>query len=358
MGEASTGRALALAATLGKKLVVVDLDRDHVAAVIALPRGAWSCAWGGWCSRSETGSLDPNHPDPSLDVNLCACGLANGEVLLYDLRSVGSALARIRPPPTWGVSESKPVHAVIPLSRDVGGGVLYANASGVRSFVSGPEEEESLEGFRVFSSSPDGSAARDADDLGTAAKIPGAASCETALAWFPASRTLVATTRRDDSGRFAEHAGLDLGAADSFARHVVREWDPSARSARSREFFSESGFGRTTVTERFLYHTTNRRFPERDSGLPRAMTRIALTGPPNASAPCFIACGASDHGDRNSRVCLTDAVSGQIGAYLEHAGAGEVDDVRGWCGDAPGSVEVLASLGRDVLTVFSWESKS
>ena len=43
------GPATALVASLGNRLSVVDLERDHVAASIALRAPAWSCAWGGWC---------------------------------------------------------------------------------------------------------------------------------------------------------------------------------------------------------------------------------------------------------------------------------------------------------------------
>ena len=104
----ANGRALALAATLGKKLLVVDLDRDHVAARIDLPHAAWSCAWGGWATESHDSNAFVSLPggefrvaprvalnsnsngrvsDPCLDPNLCVVGGANGETLMYDLRA-------------------------------------------------------------------------------------------------------------------------------------------------------------------------------------------------------------------------------------------------------------------------------
>ena len=90
----------------------------------------------------------------------------------------------------------------------------------------------------------------------------------------------------------------------------------------------------------------------------RVTCRAALTGPRDSAVAGLIACGSLSAQTRPTRnvVALTDAVSGERFPDLEHAGAGHVEDVRGWCGDAPGSVEVLASLGPDAMTVFSWDS--
>ena len=103
----------------------------------------------------------------------------------------------------------------------------------------------------------------------------------------------------------------------------------------------------------------------------RVTCRAAITGPRHAPLAGLIACGSlsvsrDDEGfrdlsrsaTRRNVVALTDAVSGERFPDLEHAGAGHVEDVRGWCGDAPGSVEVLASLGADAMTVFSWDSSA
>ena len=153
----ANGRALALAATLGKKLLVVDLDRDHVAARIDLPHAAWSCAWGGWATESHDSNatfvslpggefrvaprvaLNSNSngrmSDPCLDPNLCVVGGANGETLMYDLRATKNALARVAPPTQWRGSDARPVHTVIPLARHNGGGLLYGTCAGVRAFT-------------------------------------------------------------------------------------------------------------------------------------------------------------------------------------------------------------------------------
>ena len=165
----ANGRALALAATLGKKLLVVDLDRDHVAARIDLPHAAWSCAWGGWATESHDSNAFVSLPggefrvaprvalnsnsngrvsDPCLDPNLCVVGGANGEALMYDLRATRAALARVAPPTQWRGSDARPVHTVIPLARHDGGGLLYGTCAGVRAFTprsrrsSSPTENE------------------------------------------------------------------------------------------------------------------------------------------------------------------------------------------------------------------------
>ena len=358
--DAFGGRTLALAATLGKKLFVVDLDRDHVAARVDLPHAAWSCAWGGFRvtagetattvslpggefrvapSRAVSG-FSENRGDPSRDPNLCVVGGANGEVAMYDLRATKIALARVRPPTKWTRSDARPVHTVIPVAKRSGGGVLYGTCAGVRAFVprgattddfyvSGDEDAR-------FSRQPD------ADETGVVVRVPGVETCGASLAFAPGAKTLVATTtaREDATNGFA------------FAKHVVREWDGAVEEKAP----SKNASTASTSTSPFPWFLG----PDATHARPRVTCRAALTGPRGASLPGLVACGAvrEDGAFRKNVVSLTDALSGARFGDLEHFGAGHIEDVRGWCGDAPGSVEVLASLGPDAMTVFSWDSSS
>jgi len=166
---AGTHAPLALAASMGRRLTVVDLFTDAVAASIQLPAPAWSCAWGGWdaaaaaaagagagaatgagagagagaaaagagagADGSEAGSgvaggaaagveQDATAPadkrqkvsapssgrsDPASDPNLVSVGLATGEVLMYDLRRTDTSVGRIRPA---AGNPKPPVHSV------------------------------------------------------------------------------------------------------------------------------------------------------------------------------------------------------------------------------------------------------
>ena len=128
------GPATALVASLGNRLSVVDLERDHVAASIALRAPAWSCAWGGWCvgaprilsdgvAEAPNAANDPSS-DPSTHAHLVTVGAGDGTVALYDLRRAAAPLAEIRAGRT-------PVHAVYPVSRASGGGVLFADVVAV-----------------------------------------------------------------------------------------------------------------------------------------------------------------------------------------------------------------------------------
>ena len=395
----ANGRALALAATLGKKLLVVDLDRDHVAARIDLPHAAWSCAWGGWATESHDSNatfvslpggefrvaprvaLNSNgsHVDPCLDPNLCVVGGANGETLMYDLRATKNALARVAPPTQWRGSDARPVHTVIPLARHNGGGLLYGTCAGVRAFMprSMNETENETENVfeDVFENVESSRVAPDADAAGVVVRVPGVDACGASLAFAPGARVVVATAREEPRG-----AGEAGGVV--FAKHVVREWD------RSRAWQTREGEGEGVVSNaRHFVETTHsgkkksvwsstRPFPwwagpDAMHARARVTCRAAITGPRHAALAGLIACGSlsvsrDDKGfrepaslrARRNVVALTDAVSGERFPDLEHAGAGHVEDVRGWCGDAPGSVEVLASLGADAMTVFSWDSSA
>ena len=374
----SSGRALALAATQGKKLLVVDLDRDHVAARVDLPHAAWSCAWGGWCAApprtvtlpggefrvaptglAEAGrALSPCDPrsDPFLNPNLCVAGCANGEALMYDLRATRVHLARVKPPTRWAASDARPVHTVIPLAKEHGGGLLYGTCAGVRAFApsgsgASPSEDATRpdgarEGFRFGVDENDASnvAAPDADGGGAVVRVPGVDACGASLAFALGAGVVVATAREEP--RAGEASGV------VFARHVVREWDaePFARSETERMSASRVA----PATRPFPWWAG----PDAMHARARVTCRAALTGPRDSAVAGLIACGSLSAQTRPTRnvVALTDAVSGERFPDLEHAGAGHVEDVRGWCGDAPGSVEVLASLGPDAMTVFSWDS--
>ena len=387
----ANGRALALAATLGKKLLVVDLDRDHVAARIDLPHAAWSCAWGGWATESHDSNAFVSLPggefrvaprvalnsnsngrvsDPCLDPNLCVVGGANGEALMYDLRATRAALARVAPPTQWRGSDARPVHTVIPLARHDGGGLLYGTCAGVRAFTprsrrsSSPTENETENVFEDASR-----VAPDADAAGVVVRVPGVDACGASLAFAPGARVVVATAREEPRG-----AGEAGGVV--FAKHVVREWDRSL--AREGEgVVSNASFVETTHSgKKKSVWSSTRPFPwwagpDAMHARARVTCRAAITGPRHAALAGLIACGSlsvSRDGKgfrepaslraRRNVVALTDAVSGERFPDLEHAGAGHVEDVRGWCGDAPGSVEVLASLGADAMTVFSWDSSA
>lgn len=80
----SYGSTLALAVSLGKRLVVVDVGRDSVAVSVRLPAPAWSCAWGGWdhplSAEVAAACATPSSStsDPASDPNLVSVGLSNG----------------------------------------------------------------------------------------------------------------------------------------------------------------------------------------------------------------------------------------------------------------------------------------
>ena len=386
--EGATGRALALAATLGKKLLVVDLDRDHVAARIDLPHAAWSCAWGGWATETSSETSEP-HPfvtlpggefrvapsfvtnavrergDPCLDPNLCVVGGANGEALMYDLRMTRDALARVAPPPQWRGSDARPVHTVIPLNRQHGGGLLYGTCAGVRAFVPrsrrsfsfSPDETNENETENEILENVDSSrVAPDADGAGVVVRVPGVDACGASLAFAPGARVVVATARDEPRGA-AEAGGV------VFAKHVVREWDRSLARVGDG-VVSKASF---VETSKKSVRSSTRPFPwwagpDAMHARARVTCRAAITGPRHAALAGLIACGSLSvspaSATRRNVVALTDAVSGERFPDLEHAGAGHIEDVRGWCGDAPGSVEVLASLGADAMTVFSWDSSA
>jgi hypothetical protein len=152
-----------------------------------------------------------------------------------------------------------------------------------------------------------------------------------------------------------------------FAKHVVREWDGEKveEKAVAREKEKNASASGATASTASTASTSTSPFPwfvgpDATHARPRVTCRAALTGPRGASLPGLVACGAvrEDGAFRKNVVSLTDAVSGVCFGDLEHFGSGHIEDVRGWCGDAPGSVEVLASLGPDAMTVFSWDSSS
>ena len=191
----------------------------------------------------------------------------------------------------------------------------------------------------------------DADETGVVVRVPGVETCGASLAFAPGAKTLVATTTARET------------ATNSyvFAKHVVREWDGAVEEiavARQKEENASGANASTasTSTSPFPWFVG----PDATHARPRVTCRAAVTGPRGASLPGLVACGAvrEDGAFRKNVVSLTDAVSGVCVGDLEHFGLGHIEDVRGWCGDAPGSVEVLASLGPDAMTVFSWDSSS
>lgn len=360
--DSYSDRTLALCATLGKKLLVVDCQRDHVACKLELPREAWSCAWGGWSTYGEntTGSgnatvalpggdfklapsaaNDANSQDPSGNSNLCSVGLANGEVLMYDLRNVSTFVARIAPPEVWpgnsSLSELKPVHSVIPLSREDGGGLLFGNLNGARYWR---HADASTSSQLTFDNSIAGvcgegghTSAPDKDASGIITKLPYVNTCESALAYHPGSKTLVATMRYPFHGfTYGTHTVLTEWS-------VPNHGNPDSVSTKDTDHFLWTSAPSQFVTQRRV-----------------STTRIALTGSRHKSSlPGLIACGSSGEGNAPAHVTLTDALSGEIVSTHEHGGSGSIDDVRGWCGDGVGQLEVLASLSGDAMTVFSWD---
>jgi hypothetical protein len=281
-------------------------------------------------------------------------GGANGEVLMYDLRATKVALARVRPPTKWVRSDARPVHTVIPVAKGSGGGVLYGTCAGVRAFV---PRGATGDDFCRLKSDDDARRQPDADETGVVVRVSGVETCGASLAFAPGAKTLVATTTARET------------ATNSyvFAKHIVREWDgekvEEKAVARQKEI-NASGSGANASTASAASTSTSP-FPwfvgpDATHARPRVTCRAALTGPRGASLPGLVACGAvrEDGAFRKNVVSLTDAVSGVCFGDLEHFGLGHIEDVRGWCGDAPGSVEVLASLGPDAMTVFSWDSSS
>jgi len=354
-------RVLALCCTLGKKLIVCDLQRDHLVCKVDLPHQAWSCAWGGW-STVRDGDVGGNPgtvhlpggdfqlapsaasdftTDPSSNQNLVTVGTANGEVLMYDLRNVKTCVSRIAPPLgsfPGGQVERKPVHTVIPVPKTLGGGVLFCNLNGARYFRHGTNREGETNQFQFTSSQAAAAVSRlDGDKCGVVSAVPALGTCEASLAWCASSKTLVGTTK-----------DLPQSIRGTATHKVVREWRATGFHGSKKEPHTSPCSVR--LTEPFLWACKD------SKALPRATTRVCLTSPGGKTLPGLIACGAPCENGAPAHVVLTDSLSGNAVSAHAHCGSGEIEDVRGWHGHFGGrQVEVLASLSADAVTVFSWD---
>lgn len=296
-----SGRDTCLVASLGKRLTVVDNVSDSVCTSVRLPAPAWCCAWGGW-------STAENHfgVDPSEDPNLVSDGLANGCVLMYDLRRADTHVASV------GVeSGATPVHSVIPLPKSVGGGVVFGNMSGAHHHAGGS------------SSSP------------AAPLAPGLLRMEgpcTSVCWAPGSSTVVAAQR---------------GAHGMPARHsLARRLDGGGEPASELESFAaEHRWSLGALAQGHVNQSV--------------LSRVALLRPKVKGACTFLA-GACE---ATNCVAVWRCGDGAMTQRLPpHRGGdlpvnNQIFDVRSWSNSRNGSGEVLASLSKSSLQLCAWQQE-
>ena len=306
------GPATALVASLGNRLSVVDLERDHVAASIALRAPAWSCAWGGWCvgaprilsdgvAEAPNAANDPSS-DPSTNAHLVTVGAGDGTVALYDLRRAAAPLAEIRAGRT-------PVHAVYPVSRASGGGVLFADVVAVHR----------------------------ASDEGTE-KIFDATGTVSSASYGSASRALAFTSRRRaiEPAREACHTFAVPSRGDG---GVMRHGDVVADRVPEPWRGAGGEYRKTRV----------------DIEQPPGLSRGTLTRANVSKFPALYAYGTMNASGA-SIVGLWSAESGEKRHDIEHVGGERIVDVRGWCGaTGSGGGELLTSLSAGVLQLCTWQ---
>ena len=298
------GPSMALVASLGNRLSLVDLERDHVAASIALSAPAWSCAWGGWCvgaprvladgvAEAPNAANDPSS-DPSNNAHLVTVGAGDGTVAMYDLRRAAAPLAEIR-------AGRAPVHAVYPVSRAAGGGVLFADAVAVhRASVEGTE------------------------------KIFDAAGTVSSMCYGTASRALAFTSRRRaiEPASEACHTFVGPSRGDVAVGRIPEPWRGAGGEYR-----------KTRV----------------DIEHPPGLSRGTLTRANVSKFPALYAYGTVNESGA-SVVGLWSAESGVKRGEIEHGGGDRTVDVRGWCGAAgSGGGELLTSLSASVLQLCTWQ---
>ena len=298
------GPSMALVASLGNRLSLVDLERDHVAASIALSAPAWSCAWGGWCvgaprvladgvAEAPNAANDPSS-DPSNNAHLVTVGAGDGTVAMYDLRRAAAPLAEIR-------AGRAPVHAVYPVSRAAGGGVLFADAVAVHR----------------------------ASDEGTE-KIFDAAGTVSSMCYGTASRALAFTSRRRaiEPASEACHTFVGPSRGDVAVGRIPEPWRGAGGEYR-----------KTRV----------------DIEHPPGLSRGTLTRANVSKFPALYAYGTVNESGA-SVVGLWSAESGVKRGEIEHGGGDRTVDVRGWCGAAgSGGGELLTSLSASVLQLCTWQ---
>ena len=298
------GPSMALVASLGNRLSLVDLERDHVAASIALGAPAWSCAWGGWCvgaprvladgvAEAPNAANDPSS-DPSNNAHLVTVGAGDGTVAMYDLRRAAAPLAEIR-------AGRAPVHAVYPVSRAAGGGVLFADAVAVHR----------------------------ASDEGTE-KIFDAAGTVSSMCYGTASRALAFTSRRRAIEPASEACHTFVGPirGDVAVGRIPEPWRGAGGEYR-----------KTRV----------------DIEHPPGLSRGTLTRANVSKFPALYAYGTVSESGA-SVVGLWSAESGVKRGEIEHGGGDRTVDVRGWCGAAgSGGGELLTSLSASVLQLCTWQ---
>ena len=298
------GPSMALVASLGNRLSLVDLERDHVAASIALGAPAWSCAWGGWCvgaprvladgvAEAPNAANDPSS-DPSANAHLVTVGAGDGTVAMYDLRRAAAPLAEIR-------AGRAPVHAVYPVSRAAGGGVLFADAVAVHR----------------------------ASDEGTE-KIFDAAGTVSSMCYGTASRALAFTSRRRaiEPASEACHTFVGPSRGDVAVGRIPEPWRGAGGEYR-----------KTRV----------------DIEHPPGLSRGTLTRANVSKFPALYAYGTVSESGA-SVVGLWSAESGVKRGEIEHGGGDRTVDVRGWCGAAgSGGGELLTSLSASVLQLCTWQ---
>ena len=309
-----SGRDICLVASLGKRLTVVDNVSDSVCASVGLPAPAWCCAWGGW----GIGNTE-NHfgVDPSEDPNLVSVGLANGCVLMYDLRRTDAHVASV------GVeSGATPVHSVIPLPKTVGGGVMFGNMSGAHHHPGG------------FGGSGDGTdSPRWATPL-----APGLLRMEgpcTSLCWAPGSFTVVAAQR---------------GVHDMPARHsLARRLGDGDSGIDGGGDFGDFGAARRWSLGAVAQGHVNQ----------SVLSRVALLRPRVKGAPTFLA-GACE---ATNCVAVWRCGDGAMTQRLPpHRGGdlpvnNQIFDVRSWSNSRNGGGEVLASLSKSSLQLCAWQQE-
>ena len=273
---AANGRALALAATLGKKLLVVDLDRDHARARNRRARGARVGRLGHRIARLErvrvvTGGrvpsrapgcveleLERSRVDPCLDPNLCVVGGANGESAHVRRRATQNALARWRRRHRGGARTPDRSTRVIRFARHDGGGLLYGTCAGVRAFTprsrrsSSPTENETE---NVFEDITRRVSAPDADAAGVVVRVPGVDACGASRAFAPGARVVVATAREAPRGagrggrrRVRETRGTRVGP-------------PPSREGEGEGVVSNASFVETTHSGKKSVWSSTRPFP-------------------------------------------------------------------------------------------------
>ncbi|OMO81790.1 hypothetical protein CCACVL1_12209 [Corchorus capsularis] len=113
--------SLALLASLGKKLLVLSTESNHVVLAYDLPAAAWSCSW----------DLNNSHH--------IYAGLQNGSVLVFDIRQTA------RPMESVNGLTSNPVHSIHTLSNStISSGataILSASSVGICQWSFGGSEE-------------------------------------------------------------------------------------------------------------------------------------------------------------------------------------------------------------------------